>query len=110
MSCPGNVPAASQQKVGVSLALSQLKEGIEAGCSILPNLGLGDTTGQVSEPVVVAGGGVGIPGPTGGTRHQEPLWRWQGGEDSCYQGVGGAPQGRLKQVGNKVASRSSNYH
>ena len=96
MTCPVNVPASNQYNVEVFLPLLQLKSWSEAGCFILPNLGLRDTTGQVSEPVVVAGGGVGTPGPTGGTRHQEHLWRWQGGGDSGYQGVGAAPQGRLK--------------
>ena len=53
--------------------------------------------------MVVAGGGAGTPGPTGGTRHQEPLWRWQGGA----QGGGGASLCRLKQTGSILARSSS---
>ena len=56
---------------------------------------------------MVAGGGAGTPGPTGGTRHQELLWRRQGGGHSGAQGGAGASLGKLKQTGRRLVRSSS---
>ena len=56
---------------------------------------------------MVAGGGAGTPGPTGGTRHQELLWRRQGGRHSVAQGGAGASLGRLKQTDSILVRSSS---